>query len=112
MQIDITPEPVLTVSGERKTDLCTGWDERSQERHFGQFERLFALADDADTSTINANLKLGVLTVTVKKKKIVKGQRVEVTIDLQSLTLLHLLTGCHGYILKLYGNPLLHWSGN
>jgi HSP20 family protein len=81
LQIDITPERVLTVSGERKTDLCTGWDERSQERHFGQFEGLFALADDADTSTINANLKLGVLTVTVKKKKMVKGQRVEVTID-------------------------------
>jgi len=78
LQIDITPERVLTVSGERKTDLCTGWDERSQERHFGQFEGLFALAD---TSTINANLKLGVLTVTVKKKKMVKGQRVEVTID-------------------------------
>ena len=81
LQIDITPERVLTVSGERKTDLCTGWDERSQERHFGQFERLFALAADADTKTVNANLQLGVLTITVKKMSVVKGQRVEVTID-------------------------------
>jgi len=83
LQIDITPERVLTVSGEHKSDSCTGWDERFQERHFGQFERLFALADDADTlaSTINANLKLGVLTITVKKLNMVKGQRVEVAID-------------------------------
>lgn len=51
LQIDITPERVLTVSGEQKSDPCTGWDERFQERQFGQFERLFALADDADTSS-------------------------------------------------------------
>ena len=85
LQIDITPERVLTVSGEQKSDPCTGWDERFQERQFGQFQRLFALADDADTvhvhCTINANLKLGVLTITVKKLNMVKGQRVEVAID-------------------------------
>lgn len=84
LQIDITPERVLTISGEHKPyvhDLRKGWDVRFQKCRFGQFERLFALAGDADTSTINANLKLDVLTITVKKMNIAKGQRVELTID-------------------------------
>ena len=39
-----------------------------RERHFGSFERCFALPEDADTSRIEAGLERGVLTVTLPKR--------------------------------------------
>lgn len=52
MQIHITAKRKLVISGERKSDLHAGWVEKVQERQFGDFQREFVIADDADFSSI------------------------------------------------------------
>ena len=39
----------------------------ARERHFGAFENTYQLPHDADASRVNADVKRGVLTVTVPK---------------------------------------------
>ena len=41
----------------------------ARERHFGAFENTYQLPNDADASRVNADVKRGVLTVTVPKSK-------------------------------------------
>ena len=81
-QITVASDRVLTISGERKSDLCTGWEERVHERHFGHFIRKVTLADDADDGTVSANLEFGVLTITVKKMPETDRKKAEWTIDI------------------------------
>ena len=68
MQIDVTDDRKLTICGERKPDLHPGWENKGQQRWSGEFQQEVMLADDADSSNISADLTLGVLTLTVKKK--------------------------------------------
>ncbi len=67
--IEITVhEGVVTIQGEKKTEH----EEKGEtwyfsERQYGAFSRSFRLPADADETGIDANLKDGVLTVTVPK---------------------------------------------
>jgi HSP20 family protein len=59
----------LTIKGEKQEEK----EEKKKdyylhERHFGSFERCFAVPEDVDTDKIEANFKKGVLTVTLPKK--------------------------------------------
>jgi HSP20 family protein len=60
---------VVQLSGEKKTsreDKGETW--YFSERQFGSFSRSFRLPDDADEAGVKAEMKDGVLTVTVPKK--------------------------------------------
>lgn len=61
---------VVTVKGEKKTEK----EEKGEtwyfsERQYGAFSRSFRLPPDADEGKVSADLKDGVLTVTVPKAK-------------------------------------------
>lgn len=63
---------VLTVSGERKTEKEETQEDGSfyrMERSFGSFMRSFPLPADADSNTMTAENKNGVLTIRVPKIK-------------------------------------------
>ncbi|MBW6506190.1 MAG: Hsp20/alpha crystallin family protein [Rhodobacteraceae bacterium] len=68
--VEITVEDgVVTVKGEKKTSR----EEKGEtwyfsERQFGAFSRSFRLPADADEAGVKADLKGGVLTVSVKKR--------------------------------------------
>ena len=60
---------VATLKGEKRTER----EERGEtwffsERQYGSFSRSFRLPPDADPSAVDAHLKDGVLTITVRKK--------------------------------------------
>jgi HSP20 family protein len=62
-------EGTLTITGEKKSSR----EEKGEswyftERQFGSFTRSFRLPADADQSAVSADLKAGVLTVTVPRK--------------------------------------------
>lgn len=61
---------IVTLKGEKKTEK----EEKGEtwyfsERQYGSFSRSFRLPPDADEDKVNADLKNGVLTVTVPKAK-------------------------------------------
>ncbi|PKP71827.1 MAG: glutamyl-tRNA amidotransferase [Alphaproteobacteria bacterium HGW-Alphaproteobacteria-4] len=68
--VEVTVEDgVVTVKGEKKTSR----EEKGEtwyfsERQFGAFSRSFRLPTDADEAAVKADLKGGVLIVSVKKK--------------------------------------------
>jgi HSP20 family protein len=68
--IDLTVEGgVMTVKGEKKTEREEKGDTWFfSERQYGAFSRSFRLPDDADGEGVKADLKDGVLTVTVPRK--------------------------------------------
>jgi len=60
---------VLTVKGEKKsTREEKGETWYFSERQYGAFARSFRLPPDADAGRVNADLRDGVLTITVAKK--------------------------------------------
>jgi HSP20 family protein len=67
----------LTISGRREEDKRRE-DERmyAYERSYGTFSRSFVLPDGADDEHIDAELKNGVLTLTVPKKPEVQPRRI------------------------------------
>ncbi|HVZ72844.1 MAG TPA: Hsp20/alpha crystallin family protein [Polyangia bacterium] len=70
---------VLAIAGERKTE-STHEGERAyaNERTYGRFSRSFVLPDGVDGEHVTADLKDGVLTVTVPKKPEVQPKRIVV----------------------------------
>jgi HSP20 family protein len=69
----------LTVSGKREEEERNE-DERyfSYERSFGTFSRSFVLPEGADPERIKADLRAGVLTITIPKKAEMQARRVEI----------------------------------
>lgn len=67
----------LTVSGKREEEKRDE-DDRvyTYERSYGSFSRSFTLPDGADPDNIDAELKDGVLTITVGKKPGVQPRRI------------------------------------
>ena len=61
-------EGVLTVSGERELYLKDDEELKRTERSQGSFSRSFALPQNADTSSVTASFKEGVLQVKISKK--------------------------------------------
>ncbi len=78
--LEVTLEDgVLTVSGERKHEaLQEGENILHSERLVGRFSRGVRLPDQVKDDTVSAELKNGVLTVTVSKADEVKPRRIEV----------------------------------
>jgi len=62
---------VVTVQGEKRTEREEEGDTwYFSERQYGSFSRSFRLPPDADETKVNADLKDGVLTVTVPKSEL------------------------------------------
>lgn len=75
--VDVTVEDgKLSIRGERKP--AEGAQGRYDERAYGRFERVIALADTIDQGSVEAQLRDGVLHVTLSKKPEVQPQRVVV----------------------------------
>jgi HSP20 family protein len=78
VKIDIT-DNVLSVSGERKLEKEENREGyRRIERSYGSFERSFTLPHNVDQDHINAELRDGVLRLTVPKREQPKPKRVEI----------------------------------
>lgn len=80
--IDIKVENgVLTISGERRIEKSTENEkEHRRETFYGSFARSFALPDNADEASINAESKDGVLLVHVPKTKSEKREAVQIKV--------------------------------
>ncbi len=70
---------VLTIEGWSRPDRPDGHEVLGQEFGCGRYRRDFTLPDSVDTGTIQAQVKNGVLTVTIPKKEEVKARRIQVT---------------------------------
>ena len=67
-EIDLrVTKKVLSIQGERKTDMAEEPRYVRRERKYGVFSRTFALPDDVDTDSIEASFKNGVLSIRVPK---------------------------------------------
>jgi len=81
--VNITVEDnVLTISGKREEEIIRD-DEvcYAYERTFGNFSRAIALPEDVDANKVKAELKNGVLSVTVPKSPEIRPKKVEVKIS-------------------------------
>jgi HSP20 family protein len=67
----------LRILGKRGL-ACRGQKCWRQERFEGEFERVIVLADLIDREKIEAELKAGVLSITLSKKAEAKPQRIEI----------------------------------
>jgi HSP20 family protein len=66
--IDITvTQDVLAISGRRSTAVPEGYSVHRRERGEVQFSRSFALRERVDPEQVSAELKDGVLTITLEK---------------------------------------------
>ncbi len=81
-EIDISVnEGRLTISGERPFTEEKETKHHRVERWYGNFNRSFLLPKSADPETISANLKNGVLTVTMPKKEEAKPRQITVSVN-------------------------------
>jgi HSP20 family protein len=78
--VEVTLEDgVLTISGEKKDDRKeekNGYHLR--ERRHGKFSRSFRLPTEVDPNKVGAQLKDGLLTVTLHKAEAIKPRTIEV----------------------------------
>lgn len=72
---------VLTFTGEKSSEEHQNGERVRSERWYGKFSRSFTLPKSADPEKIAANLKNGVLVVTVQKREEAKPRKVEVSIS-------------------------------
>lgn len=80
--IDVNIEKgVLTIAGERKSDLPTR-DEQANlhidERFAGKFRRVVTLPEDADPDAVQASYRDGVLRISVQRKKAAQPRRISI----------------------------------
>jgi HSP20 family protein len=80
LEIYVDSDNHLTIKGERKQPELEGGKWLRQERGFGRFERTVELSQDVDAEKVTAELKLGVLTITLPKREQVKPRRIDVTV--------------------------------
>lgn len=70
---------VLTISGKREQEHREEGDQfYAMERSYGSFSRSLALPDGADGEHVSAELKDGVLTVSIPKKPEVQPKRITI----------------------------------
>jgi HSP20 family protein len=71
----------LTVKGERKETLGENDVWHRRERGFGNFARVFELPHVIDSEHVRAELKQGILTITLPKQPESRPRRIEVKAD-------------------------------
>lgn len=81
LEIYVNGGKQLTIKGERKQAAQEGGVWHRQERSFGNFERALELPHDVDADKVSAELKQGVLTITLPKREEVKPHRIAVKIN-------------------------------
>ncbi len=73
---------LLTIAGERATDLPSGRDDESavhiNERFGGRFRRVVSLPDDVDPDGVTADYRDGVLHIHVKRRESAQPRRITV----------------------------------
>jgi len=73
---------ILTIAGERKTELPAADSEDSDvhinERFAGRFRRIVSLSDDADPGSVTAGYRDGVLHIHVKRHESAQPRRITV----------------------------------
>jgi HSP20 family protein len=79
VQVQVTGS-VLTISGEKTEETAREEGERyhTTERFYGSFARSFTLPSGADLEAVKAELKDGVLEVTVPKRPEVQPKRINI----------------------------------
>ena len=81
-EIDISVnEGRLSISGERQFTEEKETKHHRVERWYGKCYRSFLLPKSADAEKISANLKNGVLTVTMPKKEEAKPRQIPVSVN-------------------------------
>lgn len=81
---------VLTIAGERASDVPTAPDQRtersaeppsvrSNERYAGRFRRAVTLPDDADPNQVSASYRDGVLHISVQRRVATPPTRIAIT---------------------------------
>jgi len=74
---------VLSIAGERKTDLPADDEHRSSvqlnERFAGRFHRVVTLADDLDPNEVHASYREGVLHISIKRLESAQLRRISIS---------------------------------
>ncbi len=78
LEIFVDGDNQLSIKGERKQPERENGTWHRQERGHGSFSRVGELPQYVDSDTVTAELKHGVLTITLPKRKEAKARRVEV----------------------------------
>jgi len=76
---------IMTIQGEKKQEK----EEKEKgyyrmERRYGAFQRVLSLPEDVDQEAIRASFKHGVLSVTMPRKVLPKGEVKQIAIDSES----------------------------
>jgi len=78
LEITVTGENQLSLKGERRQPELQGGTWHRQERGYGSFSRLVELPHPVDADKVTAELKHGVLTITLPKREEAKPRKIEV----------------------------------
>ena len=78
LEMYVTGDNQLSIKGERKQPELENGTWHRQERNFGRFSRLMELPGAVDSEQVSAELKNGVLTITLPKKEEARTRRIEV----------------------------------
>jgi HSP20 family protein len=83
--VDVTIDRgVLTLSGERKSELPTSSDNGAKsavhinERFAGSFRRVVSLSDDVDPDSTKATYSDGVLVISIKRRTAAQSRRINI----------------------------------
>ncbi|NDD63793.1 MAG: Hsp20/alpha crystallin family protein [Acidobacteria bacterium] len=72
---------VLTLSGERRAERDVKLEKSHRiERHYGRFTRTFTLPATINVEKVSAELRDGVLRVTLPKREEVRARQIQVTV--------------------------------
>lgn len=71
----------LSLSGERRVEEQEGRNYHRNERWYGKFERTFQLPAAYDFNKIKAQMRDGILTVTLPKKEEAKPRQIAVSVS-------------------------------
>ncbi|PSC72119.1 heat shock Hsp20 [Micractinium conductrix] len=83
IKVQVSPDRVLTISGERKSEHREGSEEEGNlrvERSFGSFMRRFRLPEAVDVEGIKANVKDGVLRLEVPKTEAAQPKQIDINV--------------------------------
>lgn len=84
IRVQVSPDRVLTISGERKSEHREGSEEEGNlriERSHGTLMRRFRLPDTVDVEGIKAHVKDGVLQLTVPKTEAAQPKQIDVQVS-------------------------------